>query len=138
MKKHILLIDDDKDELALFLDALRGLEKADGFKCTYASNPKQALDMLKYLVPDFIFVDFNMPEMNGLELLSVIAREKRLNESKKFLYSVHIDEASRTVATFLNVSCMIKANTLNELTLCLQEIIYPPQLVEEPDLHQWE
>jgi hypothetical protein len=34
MKTHILLIDDDTDELVIFMDALRNVPHEDGFKCT--------------------------------------------------------------------------------------------------------
>ncbi len=64
MKKHILLIDDDVDELKIFNDALE--ELPGNFKCTYASNAYQAMDMLKFIHPHFIFIDYNLPAMNGI------------------------------------------------------------------------
>jgi CheY-like chemotaxis protein len=66
MKTHIFLIDDDINEMKIFVDALK--EVTGAFKCTYASNGIHALKMLLYLKPEAIFVDYNMPVMNGLEL----------------------------------------------------------------------
>jgi DNA-binding NtrC family response regulator len=73
MKKHILLIDDDRDELTIFMDALADVPGS--FKCTYASSASQGLQMLQYLHPDFIFIDYNLPPTNGLRLLSEIKKE---------------------------------------------------------------
>lgn len=66
MKKHILLVDDDKDEAMLFNEALKNVPGS--FKCTYASSGLHALEMLNYIQPDFIFINFNMPVMNGADL----------------------------------------------------------------------
>ena len=52
MKTHILMIAEDKNELTIFMAALRKVRHGDGFKCTYASDTAQAIEMLKYLVPD--------------------------------------------------------------------------------------
>jgi len=52
MKQHILFINEDKNELIFFPDALKIVPYHEGFKCTYASSPGQALEMLKFLVPD--------------------------------------------------------------------------------------
>src|SRR5688572_19774176 len=98
MKKHILLIDDDKDELIIFMDALRRVPSDDGFKCTYAATVSQAIEMLKYLVPDYIFSDFNIPCMNGLELLQYIRDQHRLSNAQLCLYSGHISEEIKTKA----------------------------------------
>jgi len=47
-------------------------DDADGFKCTYAGSTVQAIEMLKFFVPDYIFTDFIIPRMNGLDLLRYI------------------------------------------------------------------
>ncbi|TMI68575.1 MAG: response regulator [Bacteroidetes bacterium] len=85
MKKHILLIDHDKNELTAFMAALKEIQG--DFKCTYAESSAQALEMLKYLQPDFIFIDYDLPEVNGLRLLSVIRNEPALKQAKIFIYT---------------------------------------------------
>ena len=85
MKKHILLIDDDKDEVLIFTEALK--QFAGSYTCTYASSAKQALEMLRYLTPDFIIGDFNMPVLNGLQLLTEVKKIDHLKNTPFFLYS---------------------------------------------------
>lgn len=85
---HILLIDDDIDEMKTFVEALK--EVVEPFKCTYAANGIHALRMFFYLRPEAIFVDYNMPAMNGLEFVEEIKKDDQLRYIPVFLYSRHI------------------------------------------------
>jgi DNA-binding NarL/FixJ family response regulator len=115
MKKHILLIDHDKNELTAFMAALKEIQG--DFKCTYAESSAHALDMLKYLKPDFIFVDYDLPEINGLQLLSVIRNESALREAKVFIYTEMIGEEICKMARILGASgCIEKHATVSWLT----------------------
>src|SRR4030095_14964980 len=123
MKKHILLIDDDKDELVIFMDALRRIPDEDGFKCTYASNPGQAIEMLKYLVPDYIFTDFNIPKMNGLEFLAFISNQAKFQNTGRYLYSTHLTDEIKIQAAELGAGCVLKPATIGALTEELSGIL---------------
>jgi DNA-binding response OmpR family regulator len=117
MKPHILLVDDDKDELTFFLDALKAVPSDDGFKCTYAAGPKQADEMLRWLEPDYIFLDFHMPGMNGLQFLVNLKERVRSNRPRIYLYSIHINDKIRRVGLGLGASGIIKKKyTIRELT----------------------
>src|SRR5258706_9210858 len=73
----ILLIDDDADDQFIFIDALN--EIATGIECVTVNNGLEALDYLKTIVqnPSLIFLDLNMPIMNGFECLQRIKKENR-------------------------------------------------------------
>jgi len=121
-----MLIDDDREELTIFLEALKKVDVEDGFKCTYASSALQALEILKYLVPDYIFVDIYMPRMNGFELLSAIRNERRLGSVKKIIYSSAIDAACHQKAQQLDViDCIEKTNAIEKLSHQLETILSP-------------
>lgn len=122
MKKHILLIDDDKDELTIFLDALRHVPSDDGFKCTYAQSTLQAVHMLKFLVPDYIFIDYNIPKMNGIEFIDFIRQQPTLRKTKLCLYSTRISGEMNEAATAMGASCIEKSNTIDELTRALERL----------------
>lgn len=123
MKQHLLLIDDDKDELTIFMDALREVPHEDGFKCTYASSTMQAIEMLKFLVPDFIFVDFNIPKMNGLEFISFVTGQPHLKKTKLCLYSMNINEEVDKQAKNLGASCIKKSGTIESLARNLSALL---------------
>lgn len=126
MKTHIMLVDNDKDELIFFLDALKQVPYEDGFKCTYAGSAGQAIEMLKYLVPDFIFVDFKMPEINGLEFLSMIRMQPWFQKSKVYLYSMFSNEAIEKAAFDLGASGILtKKYKINMLSKELTSILTP-------------
>jgi DNA-binding NtrC family response regulator len=108
MKTHILLIDTDKDELTFLMDALKLVPHDDGFKCSYANSGEHAIEILQHLVPDLIFVDFKLPGMNGLQFLSEISNHPSLQNTKKYLYSMFINEMMSTAATELGASGSVK------------------------------
>src|SRR5215212_5313895 len=124
MKTHILLIDDDKDELTFFLDALKSVPCEDGFKCTYANNARQAREMLKYLVPDYIFVDYKMSEMNGLQFLLAIKNQLGLEKPKVYLYSIFCNEKIKKAAMNLGATGAIqKLYTIKALSEELKAVL---------------
>ncbi len=68
---RILLIEDDADDQFFFMDAL-GLV-ASGLQCQIAHDGVEALRHLDtFELPSLIFLDLNMPRMNGYECLSRI------------------------------------------------------------------
>jgi len=61
-----ILVVDDSD---LYLDVLRAILEKVGYQVTTASDGVQGLYALARLQPDILFVDFDMPGMDGLELI---------------------------------------------------------------------
>jgi CheY-like chemotaxis protein len=78
MKKNILLVDDDKIFNFLSEKTITSLGLAN--EISFASNGQQALELLemyksgKMHMPDIIFLDLDMPIMNGYEFLEEFAR----------------------------------------------------------------
>jgi CheY-like chemotaxis protein len=128
MKKYILFIDDDTDELMIFLDAMN---KVPGeFKCTYASSPHQAIEILKEVIPDFIFVDYNLPRLNGLQFLSLLKTDDKWKNVPKFLYSNRIsDDISKMAKVLGATGCIEKTDTVGLLAVELRTIFQTRQAV---------
>jgi len=77
--KSILLVEDDKDDQNFFIQALREIENATLYHV--ANNGKEALDKLDNpVLPDIIFMDINMPVMNGIECLSAIIKNPQIKD----------------------------------------------------------
>jgi len=89
--KAILLVDDDEDDQFFFVDTLK--EFAPDIACFIASNGMEAMELLQSaaLLPSLIFLDLNMPVMNGFECLDQIKREKRFREIPVIIYSTSSD-----------------------------------------------
>ena len=123
MKKHILLVDDDKNELDRFLDALRKLPAEDGFKCTFAPTAAHAIAMLKFLVPDFIFIGLNAPGIAGEELISFLMRKPELKNTKLCFYMPHITVELQKVAAGLGAECIRKTDSIHILVNELEPLL---------------
>lgn len=122
MKKHILFIDENTNDLKIFLDAIKKIPG--DFKCTYATASTQAIEMLKYIVPDFIFIDYNLPKLNGLQFLAIIRNEDRLRNVRSFLYSNRISEELNKMAMVLGATgCIEKTDAVNMLAIELKSAL---------------
>lgn len=66
--EKILVVDDEKIICRLLDNFLSGR----GYQITTAGNGKEAISKLKTDRPHMIFLDINMPDMNGIEVLRII------------------------------------------------------------------
>jgi len=83
----IMLIDDDADDQLIFKEALK--DSVGILECTTANNGIEALSKLRSeeLLPSLIFLDLNMPMMNGLECLELIKNEDRIKQIPVIIFS---------------------------------------------------
>jgi CheY-like chemotaxis protein len=92
-----LLIDDDLDDQEIFCMALK--EVSSDIECMLANNGEQALEKLQpdpSVQPDFIFIDLNMPLMNGFECLQELKKIEHLRDSEIFMYSTSSESRMMT------------------------------------------
>ncbi|MDQ3048705.1 MAG: response regulator [Bacteroidota bacterium] len=118
-----LLIDDDIDDHDIFGIALKdaGLS-AD---CIYSSDPVEAIKNLteKTYNPDCIFIDMNMPRMNGTECLTEIRKIERLHRVPIYMYSTAADPVTVNEAKKLGATAfLVKPPSISELALKLKEL----------------
>jgi CheY-like chemotaxis protein len=122
MGKNILLVDDDMDEPEIFMNALRDANIV--FQCTWVSDADQALVQLERTVPDFIVLDFNMPKMNGIELLRVLKKKTHLQHIPVVMYSATMDGHLNAEAMKAGAAhCIRKPYDMQELPGLLKEFL---------------
>ena len=92
-KRHIILVDDDEVDRQIFTTALEDLKPN-----AKIHQLKNGIDLMTYLLdvpteelPDLIFLDMNMPIMNGEECLRVIRSEPNRNKIPIIIYSTYYD-----------------------------------------------
>jgi CheY-like chemotaxis protein len=65
----IIMVDDNRDLLELFSDALHDLGK---FTVVCAANGEEALEQAMSLHPDCMVIDIVMPQLNGFQLVHAL------------------------------------------------------------------
>lgn len=128
MKQHtrklFTIIDDDQDDRELFLDAIS--EITSDVICHAAGDPEEFLANLNSLgkVPDVIFLDINMPRVDGYQFLSLIRKDCRFNNTKIVMYSTSINNHDKARAKSLGANDFItKPTTYNELCKALRNFV---------------
>lgn len=88
----ILYADDDSDDRELLSEAIKEVDPA--IECVTVCDGKEALEILERIatLPDFIFLDINMPVMNGKECLAAIRENERYKEIPVVIYSTTTDD----------------------------------------------
>lgn len=85
--KYVLHIDDDDEDQEIFLAAVNQLSQE--INCHSITNATEALQKLtsKQLNPDVIFLDLNMPVMNGQQFLIEIKKCDDLKNIPVIIFS---------------------------------------------------
>ena len=90
----VFLIEDDTDDQEFFIMAVENVLPAS--KCVCADTGVDALEMLRadrYFIPDNIFLDINMPRMDGVECLMEIKKIHTLDAIPVYMYSTSAEPA---------------------------------------------
>lgn len=85
-----MIVDDDVDDRSFFRDAIRTINPL--YKSMEAEHGEDALLQLKNRtqLPDYIFLDLNMPVMNGIEFLSQLSKEPLLKDIPVIVYTTSV------------------------------------------------
>ena len=107
MKKpaQCLLIEDDLDDQEIFLLCLKRIKQ--DVTCVIANNGVEALQKLKendQYIPDVIFLDVNMPKMNGFDCLRELRSMSRLTNTRVYIYSTTSEGTVIDQAKFLGAN----------------------------------
>jgi two-component system, chemotaxis family, chemotaxis protein CheY len=102
-----LVIDDSRATRMI----LRKILESVGFEVEQAENGRVALEMLEswvpYDVPDLALVDWNMPEMNGLELLRAVRADERFRKMPFVITSIDNSLERVKIARLTGVSAFV-------------------------------
>jgi CheY-like chemotaxis protein len=103
----VLNIDDDRDDLEIFCDAIKEIDP--GIKCVAKQSAEEAIHYLLQTdkLPNYIFLDINMPLMGGKACLNLIKKHQKLSHIPVIMLSTttnprEIDEVKRMGADFMN------------------------------------
>jgi CheY-like chemotaxis protein len=123
LTRTCLLVDDDEDDKEIFCLALQKVDPS--IDCITASDGKEALSILNNnsFIPDYIFLDLNMPLMDGKECLRQIKKRNHLDQVPVIIFSTSsaardIEETKRLGAS----SFIVKPPLVETLAKKLSDI----------------
>lgn len=126
MPKTVVIIDDDSDDLEIMKEALSHVDSS--LLCISFVYPDEAIRLLGkelILLPDYIFIDINIPRISGQECLSTLRRIKEFDEVPIIMYSTSMPS---TVADLLKKKganfAFQKPFEFNGYITILERIIY--------------
>lgn len=124
---NCLLIDNDRDDQDIFILALQQVDQ--NISCKTADNGPQALKLLRSepsFIPSLIFIDMNMPMMNGCQCLAQIRETEGLSGVPIYMYSTSADPRSVEEAKALGATdFLIKPHSFSQLVKLLSQILQP-------------
>ncbi|MBS1597626.1 MAG: response regulator [Bacteroidetes bacterium] len=124
MEKRVFLLDDDNDEHEIFQSALQRIDTLLDFKA--ASDWHAASLLLDHYQPDFIFVDLNMPKMDGFSCVAEIRKMPRLGNVPIYIYSTGISEKDGKKALAIGATnYIVKPASFLDLCKTLVKIFKP-------------
>jgi CheY-like chemotaxis protein len=128
---NLVIADDDSDDHYLIQKAIWEMNL--NHKVTSVYNGQQLMDFLQGEglydnciegKPDCIFLDINMPLLNGLETLTKIKKNKSLNGIPIFIISTTIDEYHKNKFLELGVTGLFrKATKYDQVRLTVKEAL---------------
>jgi PleD family two-component response regulator len=121
---RVLLIDDDKDDQMFLHQAIIDLFPA--MECIELSNGKTALEFIEQNPPPphYIFLDLNMPYLNGFEFLQKFKREVQNRETIIYIYSTSSNPKDKEKAKKLGADdYIVKDSDVGSLKAKLKNVI---------------
>jgi CheY-like chemotaxis protein len=123
--KKFLIVDDDNDDREMFCEALE-LE-VPGSICYHAPNGRRAiiaLDNEEIDLPDLIFLDINMPVMNGWQCLAKLKQAEAYQNIPVIMYSTSSYPEDVEKAQRLKALCFFsKPSNFKELKQSLALVV---------------
>jgi CheY-like chemotaxis protein len=123
--RFILIGEDDKDDEDLLKEIFNSVN--DSFSIVFISNGQQVLTYLQNLrehLPCLILLDYNMPVLNGADILEALKKDPRYNHVPKVIWSTSTSETFRKICLQAGANeYIIKPSNMTELTEMVRHMI---------------
>ena len=133
----VLLIDDDMEDVGLFKEALKKVGPSVLFH--YFDNGNEGIQALlaqEAALPDLIFLDINMPAMNGWQCLARLKQEAFLKHLAVIMYSTSSEPREIEMAKELGaIGIITKPDSFTLLKKTLAAVLATPVTQLTQSLH---
>jgi CheY-like chemotaxis protein len=119
----ILNVDDDLEDIEIFCEAVREIDPS--ILCIVAKSADEALQILHSDIelPQYIFLDINMPKVDGNACLRQIKKDPRLNKIPVIMYSTYSRRTDLETYKSLDAGFLVKKNSYYELVDELKKVL---------------
>ena len=122
--KILLCVEDDEDDCSWIREAAAEIDPDLHF--VNKTNGREALQYLNQLLnegirPHLIFLDINMPVMNGKETLAAIKADPHLREIPIVVFSTSASPRDRLFCEFYHVTLLTKPAQVHEYKWLVQQ-----------------
>lgn len=119
----ILNVDDDEEDIEIFCDAVREIDPS--IVCLVAQSAEEAMQILysDIELPSYIFLDINMPKIDGNACLKEIKKDQRLKGIPVIMYSTYTRKTDIDTYKALNAGFLVKQNSFYDLVAELKKVL---------------
>ena len=100
---RVLAVEDDADTMTLMRMVLRDMP----LDIEHASTGAEAIAVLERQPPDLLFLDINLPDMHGWEVLDRFKNDTRLGQTAVIVLTSHSDPVHRLIGSLQPISAYL-------------------------------
>lgn len=100
---RVLAVEDDADTLQLMRMVLRDLP----LEIVQAGTGAEAIAFLKREAPELIFLDINLPDMHGWDVLDQLKSDERFKQTRVIVLTSHSDPVHRLIGTLQPITAYL-------------------------------
>jgi len=104
MSKRVLIADDNKS-VRKAIRSILNTNWPDLEVCAETSDGRETVNAASELQPDLLILDVRMPQLNGIEVASIVKR--KLPRAKTLLFTMYSDHVGETLAAAAGVSVVL-------------------------------
>ncbi len=98
--KFLMIAEDDLDDQELLREALLTIDRS--LHIEFLTNGKRLIESLENLataqLPQIIILDYNIPQMNGVEVLKILNIDERYKHIPKLIWSTSSSYLNKTLS----------------------------------------
>jgi len=124
--KFILFGEDDKDDEDFLKEVFSGIDNS--FFLHFVNNGRKLITFLNQVpadrLPSLLVLDYNMPELNGAEILRILQQHDRYNSLPKIIWSTSGSEVYKKKCLELGADeYIIKPSNVNDLKNIIKHML---------------
>ena len=124
--KLILCVEDDEDDIALIEETVNEIDSS--LRFVAKPNGKEALKFLhrqkeQHYLPCLILLDFNMPVMNGKDVLDAIMKDDAFKKIQVILFTTSSSQREQLICESYGVEIVTKPQRIAEFKRVLNHLV---------------